>query len=283
MNEQLQRAPQRMNALQSVTVPETAIMPAAQNDGSIWDSVQAMAQAVRMAEYLAKANVIPQQYQKNPGDCLVAIDLGRRMNLSPVVVMQNSQIVYGNFSWKGAACKALVDNCGRFRNSRYEFCGKPGQMDWGCRLVAESTRTNQTVTGPWVTMQLAKDEGWLGKNGSKWKTMPELMMRYRAASFFAKTECPEVMMGFQTAEEIQDIAATKPTINQDTQSEAQGVDYGAGDFTDAALPAAPAEETPSISSQALTEAAAYAVAEIIREENREPGSTGEEQVKLDEL
>ena len=173
----------------------------------MWDNAQAMAQTIRMAEYLAKAQIIPQAYQANPGNCLIAIDLGRRMNISPMVVMQNSQIVYGNFSWKGSACRAMIDGCGKYENSRYETVGAPGSPDWGCRLVAEKVKTHTTVSGPWVTMKMAQDEGWFSKNGSKWRTMPELMMRYRAASFFAKTECPEVLMGFQTAEEIQDTFA----------------------------------------------------------------------------
>lgn len=185
---------------------EVPNVPALAEGVSIWDSNATMATAVRMAEYLSKAKIIPQAYQSNPGDCLVAIDLGRRMGLSPVTVMQNSQIVRGNFSWKGSFCRALVDMSGRFRNSRYEFCGKPGEMSWGCRLVAENVLTNRTVQGSWVTMQMAKDEGWLGKDGSKWKNMPELMMRYRAAAFFARTECPQVLSGFHTAEEIIDIS-----------------------------------------------------------------------------
>ena len=53
-------------------------------------------------------------------------------------------------------------------------------------------------------MDMAKDEGWLGKNGSKWKTMPQLMLRYRAASFFSSLNCPELTMGLYTREEMQD-------------------------------------------------------------------------------
>ena len=56
------------------------------------------------------------------------------------------------------------------------------------------------------TMQMAKDEGWLSKAGSKWKTMPEQMIKYRAAAFFARVYCPNVLMGFKTAEEIADVA-----------------------------------------------------------------------------
>ena len=189
MNEQLQQ-----------TQPQTLA-----EGVSIWDSGAAMATATRMAEYLSRAQIIPQAYQGNPGNCLVAIDMGRRMGLSPVVVMQNSQMVRGNFSWKGSFCKALIDMSGRFRNSRYEYCGDPGSISWGCRLAAENAKTGRTVHGPWVTIKMATDEEWLSKPGSKWKTMPELMMRYRAAAFFARTECPEVLSGFHTAEEVIDI------------------------------------------------------------------------------
>ena len=52
---------------------------------------------------------------------------------------------------------------------------------------------------------MAKDEGWLDKSGSKWKTMPRQMMMYRAASFFARAHCPEVLLGIQTVEEVQDV------------------------------------------------------------------------------
>ena len=54
-------------------------------------------------------------------------------------------------------------------------------------------------------MQMAKNEGWLDKNGSKWKTMPRQMMMYRAASFFARVYCPDVLMGMQTVEEVKDV------------------------------------------------------------------------------
>lgn len=172
---------------------------------TMWNDAALMNTSWRTADMLSKAGIIPQQYRGKPGDCLIAIDMANRMGISPIMVMQSSQIVQGNFTWRGSACKALIDGCGKFRNSRYVTVGKPGSSDWGCRLVAVRTRTGETVSGPTVTWKMAVDEGWVNKNGSKWRTMPEIMMRYRAASFFAKTECPEVLMGFQTAEEQMDI------------------------------------------------------------------------------
>src|SRR5690606_28728464 len=52
---------------------------------------------------------------------------------------------------------------------------------------------------------MAHAEGWVSKNGSKWKTMPELMIRYRAAAFFGRLYAPEITMGMHTQEEVMDI------------------------------------------------------------------------------
>jgi hypothetical protein len=54
-------------------------------------------------------------------------------------------------------------------------------------------------------MKMAKDEGWLEKNGSKWKTMPEVMIRYRAASFFGRLNCPNMIMGIYSTDEVVEI------------------------------------------------------------------------------
>jgi len=60
---------------------------------------------------------------------------------------------------------------------------------------------------------MAEAEGWLGKAGSKWKTMPELMLAYRAAAFWTRLNCPEVSMGLHTSEEREDMIHVPVTRN----------------------------------------------------------------------
>jgi len=67
------------------------------------------------------------------------------------------------------------------------------------------------IKGPTVTLEMAQTEGWATKAGSKWKTMPELMLRYRAAAFFGRLYAPEILMGMQTVEESADIGSTQET------------------------------------------------------------------------
>ena len=175
------------------------------NTPTMWNDVKLMQNAWKMAGVMAKTSIVPQAYKENAGNCLIAIDIANRMGLSPIMVMQNSQVVQGNFTWKGSACKGLIDNCGRFSKTKYVYIGEKGTDTWGCYLEAYDNQTEEVIRGAEVTIKMAKDEGWFGKNGSKWKTMPELMLQYRSATFFARAYCPLALMGFYTTDEMVDI------------------------------------------------------------------------------
>jgi len=179
---------------------------------TMWNDTKLMNLAYRTAGMLAKSKIVPENYQNSPENCLIAIDLANRQNLSPMMVMQNLYVVKGKPAWSGSFCAAAINGCGKFTPLEYVFVSDGGG---GC--FARATRfVNGTVCqSDVITMQMARDEGWSEKSGSKWKTMPRQMMMYRAASFFARAHCPEVLLGIQTAEEVQDVhgyeAETKAT------------------------------------------------------------------------
>jgi hypothetical protein len=180
------------------------------NTQNLLQNTKALAIVSRIADRYANSSMVPDTYRGKPDNCFVAVELASRMDVSPVLVMQNLYIVQGKPSWAGQACKALIDGCGKFRDSDYVLTGNRGDDSWGCYLQAVRVSTGKLVKGTEVTIKMAKDEGWYGKNGSKWKTMPEQMLKYRAAAFFARTECPEALMGFQTAEEVEDVRGIEP-------------------------------------------------------------------------
>ena len=180
------------------------------NTQNLLQNTKALAIVSRIADRYANSSMVPDTYKGKPDNCFVAVELASRMDVSPVLVMQNLYIVQGKPSWAGQACKALIDGCGKFRDSDYVLTGNRGDDSWGCYLQAVRVSTGKLVKGTEVTIQMAKDEGWYSKNGSKWKTMPEQMLKYRAAAFFARTECPEALMGFQTAEEVEDVRGIEP-------------------------------------------------------------------------
>ena len=120
----------------------------------------------------------------------------------------------------------MVISSGRFVNFNYVMSGEEGTDDRACKAVATNKATNELVEGPIVSIAIAKSEGWYGKNGSKWQSMSELMLKYRAGSWFARLFAPDLCLGMRTYEEETDIGplgAAAPTVKAlfDTPAPAQ--------------------------------------------------------------
>lgn len=159
--------------------------------------------AMQMAKALASSTIVPQTFQKNEANCLIAIEQAQRLRVSPMMVMQNLHVIQGRPSWSSKFLIAVINNSGKFdMELQFEETQDKDGKPFSC--TAWTTKNGRKVNGMTVDMDIAKEEGWLSKNGSKWKTMPQLMLRYRAASFFSSLNCPELTMGLYTREEMQD-------------------------------------------------------------------------------
>lgn len=160
--------------------------------------------ANQMAKALSSSTIVPREYQGNVSNCLVAIEQANRLKVSPMMVMQNLYVIQGRPSWSSKFLIAAINGSGKFdMELQYEETKDKDGRPYSC--LAWTTKNGRRVEGMTVDMQMAKDEGWLTKNGSKWKTMPALMLRYRAASFFSSLNCPELTLGLYTKEEAETI------------------------------------------------------------------------------
>ena len=168
--------------------------------------------ADRKANALAHSDIVPAAYKGNKANCLLALNMAQRMGCDPLMVMQNVYVIQGRPSMSSQFLIASFNKAGTFSAIKYEFTGVEGQDSWGCRASAVERETGEKHIGTLVTIAMAKAEGWATKGGSKWKTMPELMLRYRAAAFFIRQAAPEIAIGFQTDDEVRDTApARAPT------------------------------------------------------------------------
>lgn len=168
---------------------------------SIFSNGESWELATKMAASLAKSTIVPKDFQNNANNALIAIELANRLQTSPLMVMQNLYVVYGRPSWSAQYMIAMINGSGKYDmelqfDEKNDKNGKP----FSCQCWTE--RAGRKVTGPVIDMDMAKAEGWVDKNGSKWKTMPQIMLRYRAASFFGRMNCPELTMGIYTREEV---------------------------------------------------------------------------------
>lgn len=159
----------------------------------------------RMAKVFVNSNLVPATFKGDMGACLIALNMANRMGADPLQVMQSLYIVHGKPSFSSAFLIACFNQCGRYTAIRYEMLGERDTDSWGCKAYTTEKSTGEVIEGVAVTIGMAKAEGWFSKAGSKWKTMPELMMRYRAATFLIRSVAPEIALGFQTTEEVRDV------------------------------------------------------------------------------
>ena len=198
----------------------------------------------RAARALMQSTLVPEIFRQwtlnkqtkemveNPNalsNCIIALNMADRMGADPLMIMQNLYVVEGRPSWSSQFVIACINACGRFSPLRFELSDfgeerevtyervvwvnrsrtvekvKVKLRDRSCRAWVVEKATGDRLEGPLVTMEMAVVEGWFGKNGSKWQTMPEVMLRYRSASFFGRLYAPDLLMGLHTAEEAEDI------------------------------------------------------------------------------
>lgn len=191
----------------AVAAPREAHLPSVQAG---FGDLASFELAQRAAKLLAASTLVPQQYQGNLANCVVALEMAQRIGASALMVMQNLYIVHGRPAWSAQFVIAAINQCGRFSALRYEWTGTEGKDDWGCRAWAIEKGTNERLVGPLVTIALAKKEGWESKSGSKWKTIPQLMLMYRAGAWFGRTYAPELTMGLRTQDEEHEIIDITP-------------------------------------------------------------------------
>jgi len=193
---------------------DSTALTTTQPTGSVFSGIQAFEDAQRIAKALASSTLIPPQFQGQQGfaNCLVALEIANRMRMSPFQVMQNLHIIHGRPSWSSQFIIGLINGCGRFSPLRYDVTGQGDTL--ACTCVATELASGNDLRGPTVTMAMAKKEGWATKSGSKWLTLPDLMIRYRAAAFWGRLYIPELLVGIQTQEEVVDIepVTVKPEL-----------------------------------------------------------------------
>lgn len=164
--------------------------------------------AQRVARALSCSSLVPEAYRgpdKLP-NVLIALEVANRIGASPLAVMQSLYIVQGRPSWSASFLIGTVNACGRFSPLRFETIGEdPHDKAYRVRAVAKDKESEDVCEGPWITWKMVEGEGWSTKGGSKWKTMPALMFMYRAAAFWTRVYAPELSLGIQTAEEVQDV------------------------------------------------------------------------------
>ena len=201
------------------------------NNTNRLDMFDALEKAYRVADLMSKSDIIPVHFRGKPANIFIVLNTAYRMNLDPMLVMQNTFVISGKLGMNTSFAISLANRSGLFAQGiRYRLQGSGNDL-------AVTAYTNLAGTGEeisyTITMKEAIAEGWT-KN-SKYQSLPSLMLRYRAAMFLIRTHAPEVINGMHAIEELEDVSFTTKdvtpqyNINNDEQSDnvADDIDYSA--------------------------------------------------------
>lgn len=239
-------------------------------------------------------------------NCIIAVNMASRLNADPLMIMQNLFPIEGRPSWSSQFVIAAINTSGKYSPLRFDVEDR-GEVEvtyttkewkWNpqqrkslpeekthtvklrnmvCKAWAIETGTGERLESAEISMEMAVKEGWYQKNGSKWQTMPEQMLRYRAASFFGRIYAPELLMGIKTYEEEMDaiIDVTPEPVNTAPQT----LDSIKQNVVKEVVTDAPAEEKPKRSRQPK----AVEEAPVENVQNQTSNEAAEGNLSVDEL
>jgi hypothetical protein len=219
-----------------IEVPDTTTLPAEVRAGmleeqkSMFMNVALFEHGLRVATMFSKSTMIPEHFKGNVGNCMIALNMAERFGVDIFMMMQNIYVIGGKPGLEGKLVIALINQCGKFTPLQYKFEKDSKGKVIACTAFATHKETREKLEQT-VTWEMVQAEGWDKKPGSKWKTIPTLMFQYRSATFFARTYCPEVILGMQTTDEIFDFVDMKKTDNGSYQvSEAGETAFDTSEF-----------------------------------------------------
>ena len=155
----------------------------------------------KIAQQFSQASLVPDTFRGKPADVFLVMGWCDSVGLDYMSGLQGTNVVHGKVGPTAALQISLANARGPFDGPIcYETTGKGDSMAVTAYGMIGDKRHEKTIS-----MAIAKAEGWT-KN-SKYKTIPEQMLSYRAATFLIRLYCPEVASCLQTTEEIIDVHA----------------------------------------------------------------------------
>jgi len=166
--------------------------------------------AFRFAKMVASSEFAPKDFKNKPESCMLAIQHGSEVGLSPMQSLQSIAVINGRPTIWGDAALALVQSSPVCEYVREYTEGE------GDNLTAVCEAKRRGYPAPTVakfSMADAKRAGLAGKSGP-WSQYPARMLALRARGFALRNAFADALRGLITAEEAQDYPTVPVAVSQ---------------------------------------------------------------------
>lgn len=182
----------------STTIQSSAM--AAYTEKDLFDQMQ------RAGKMLCSSQLVPKHLQGKQADCTLIAIMALDMKINPIMLAQNIFFVHGQPGWKTTYLISRANASGKLAHPiRFETAGEGLEMAVTAIALLKKEYGGKEIRQT-ASMKMAQAEGWT--QNEKYKTMPELMLSYRAATFLIRLNMPEIMFGMQSQDELEDVGLT---------------------------------------------------------------------------
>ena len=175
-------------------------------------ALQSFDDAFRFSKMVAASEFAPKDFKGKPESCMLAIQHGSEVGLSPMQSLQSIAVINGRPTIWGDAALALVQSS---PVCEYVKEYTEGQGDNLTAVCEAKRRGYPAPTVSRFSMADAKRAGLAGKSGP-WSQYPERMLALRARGFALRNAFADALRGLITAEEAQDYpqpsVASEPVV-----------------------------------------------------------------------
>jgi hypothetical protein len=169
-------------------------------------ALQTFDDAFRFSKMVSQSEFAPKDFKGKPESCLLAIQHGAEVGLSPMQSLQSIAVINGRPTIWGDAALALVQ-----ASPVCEYVKEYTEGE-GDNLTAVCEAKRRGYPAPTISrfsMADAKRAGLAGKSGP-WSQYPARMLALRARGFALRNAFADALRGLITAEEAQDYPTPEP-------------------------------------------------------------------------
>jgi len=190
-------------------------------------ALSTMDEAFRFSQMVAKSDFAPKDFRGKPESCLLAIQHGAEIGLSPMQSLQSIAVINGKPSVYGDTALAVCRGSSVCEYVRERIDGDGESMTAICE--AKRRGDPEPVVARFSVADAKKASLW-GKTGP-WTQYSRRMLQMRARGFALRDCFPDVLAGLITAEEARDYptpaAPPMPEPAEETYSQVPTADAAA--------------------------------------------------------
>jgi hypothetical protein len=164
-------------------------------------------EAIEFASKIADSDLLPKDFKGKPANILVALQIGKELNIPPLQALQGIYVVNGRGVVWGDLMWAIITSHRDFEDAVEEVNDTQAK-------VTLKRRGRSPVTVIFTQADAIKAGLW--QKQGPWTQYPKRQMLWRARTFAARDLFPDALKGLTSAEEASDFQVIEGTTSPST-------------------------------------------------------------------